>query len=50
MLKQKHPLMQVINFQNGRGIRFLTQYAQYPAPINNHELFYHFQGLTNDGK
>ena len=42
--------MQVINFQNGRGIRFLTQYAQYPSSINNHELFYHFQGLTNDGK
>lgn len=42
--------MQVINFQSGRGVRFLTQYAQYPAPINNHELFYHFQGLTSDGK
>lgn len=42
--------MQVINFQSGRGIRFLTQYAQYPAPINNHEFFYHFQGLTEDGK
>lgn len=42
--------MQVVNFQNGRGIRFLTQYAQYPATINNHELFYEFQGLTNDGK
>lgn len=42
--------MQVINFQGGRGVRFLTEYAQYPAPINNHDLFYHFQGLTNDGK
>ena len=42
--------MQVINFQNGRGVRFLTQYDQYPATINNHELFYLFQGLTNDGK
>jgi hypothetical protein len=42
--------MQVISFQNGRGIRMLTQYDQYPAPINNHELFYHFQGLTQDGK
>lgn len=42
--------MQMINFQNGRGVRFLTQYDQYAAPINNHELFYHFQGLTNDGK
>ena len=42
--------MQVLDFQSGRGIRFLTQYDQYPAPINNRELFYHFQGLTTDGK
>jgi hypothetical protein len=42
--------MQVLDFKNGRGVRFLTQYAQYPAPINNNELFYHFQGLTTDGK
>jgi hypothetical protein len=41
---------QVIPFQNGRGVRFLTQYDQYPAPINNRELVYHFQGLTDDGK
>ncbi|MFT3893769.1 MAG: hypothetical protein QM730_19235 [Anaerolineales bacterium] len=42
--------MQMVEFKTGRGVRFLTQYAQYPAPINNHEMFYHFQGLTNDGK
>ncbi len=42
--------MQVVSFQNGRGVRFLTEYAQYPAPINNRELFYLFHGLTNDGK
>lgn len=41
---------QIVNFQNGRGVRFLAQYDQYPATINNHELVYHFQGLTNDGK
>ena len=41
---------QVVPFQNGRGVRFLTQYDQYPAPVNNNELFYHFQGLTDDGK
>ena len=41
---------QVINFQNGRGVRFVTQYDQYPAIINNRELFYFFNGLTNDGK
>jgi hypothetical protein len=41
--------IQIIPFQNGRGVRTLTQYAQYAAPINNHELFYHFEGLTSDG-
>lgn len=39
-----------VNFQNGRGVRFLTEYAQYYAPINNTDLFYTFQGLTNDGQ
>jgi len=41
--------IQVISFQNGRGVRFLTEYAQYPVSANNHDLFYHFQGVTNDG-
>jgi hypothetical protein len=42
--------IQFISFQNGNGIRFLTEYAQYPAPVNNHELFYHFQGFSDDGE
>ena len=41
--------IQFVNFQNGSGIRFVTQYGQSPIPINNYELFYTFQGLTNDG-
>lgn len=41
--------VQVISFQNGQGVRFLTEYAQYAASANNHDLFYHFQGLTRDG-
>jgi hypothetical protein len=41
---------QIIGFQNGRGVRTLTEYAQYYAPINNNELIYHFQGLTEDDK
>lgn len=40
---------QVISFQNGQGVRFLTEYAQSAASVNNHELFYHFQGVTRDG-
>ena len=42
--------IKLINFQSGTGVRELTQYDQYPAPINNHELFYHFEGLSSDGK
>lgn len=42
--------IKIIPFQNGSGVRSLTQYAQYAAPINNRELFYHFQGLSSDGK
>lgn len=42
--------IRIIPFANGGGgIRWLTQYAQYAAPVNNHELFYHFQGLSADG-
>ncbi|MFT3891046.1 MAG: hypothetical protein QM730_05380 [Anaerolineales bacterium] len=42
--------VQPITFQNGDGVRFLTEYAQYAAPVNNHELFYHFQGFSSDGE
>lgn len=42
--------LKIIPFQNGSGVRALTQYAQYSAPINNREIFYHFQGLTSDNK
>lgn len=41
--------VQAISFQGGSGVRFVTQYAQNTAPVNNHELFYHFQGLSRNG-
>jgi len=41
--------VEYLDFQNGTGVRFLTQYAQSAWPINNYELFYTFQGLTHDG-
>ena len=31
-------------------MRFLTQYGQAANPINNHDLFYTFQGLTHDSR
>jgi hypothetical protein len=45
-----HTQIAFLDFQNGRGVRFLTEYAQYFAPINNTDLFYTFQGLTHDGQ
>jgi hypothetical protein len=42
--------VKVIPFQNGQGVRVVTQYAQGLVPINNHEVIYHFEGLTSDGK
>jgi hypothetical protein len=40
----------VVQFQNGKGVRYLTEYAQSFAPINNKDIFYTFQGLTADGQ
>ena len=40
----------VISFSGGSGIRYLSQYAQYSDPVNSHDMFYSFQGLTTDGK
>jgi hypothetical protein len=42
--------VKVIPFQNGRGVRMITQYAMGRGIINNYELFYHFEGLTDDGQ
>jgi hypothetical protein len=41
---------QVVPFVSGGGIRFITEIAQYNAPINNNDLFYTYQGLTSDGQ
>ncbi|PWB71874.1 MAG: hypothetical protein C3F07_13035 [Anaerolineales bacterium] len=41
--------IQLISFQNGGGVRFVTEYSQYFATINNTDLFYHFEGVTRDG-
>ncbi len=40
---------QILPFASGSGIRFLTEFAQYYVPVNNTDLFYTYQGLTNDG-
>ncbi len=45
-----HTHLQYLDFQNGQGLRYLTQYDQAFIPINNYELIYTYQGLTSDGK
>jgi hypothetical protein len=45
-----HAHYQVVPFSNGNGIRFISEYAQYFAPINNNDMFLIFQGLTSDGQ
>lgn len=39
-----------LDFRNGQGVRFITQYGQAFSPINNVSAFYAFMGLTQDGK
>ncbi|HNK62430.1 MAG TPA: hypothetical protein PLE14_00160 [Anaerolineales bacterium] len=39
-----------LNFQNGKGIRYLTQFDQAFMPANNQEMFYYFHGITSDGQ
>jgi hypothetical protein len=37
-----------LDFSNGSGIRYLTQFNQEPRQINNQEVYYTFQGITAD--
>lgn len=44
-----HAQTNVLSFQNGKGLRYLTCYAQAMVPVDEECLFYTFQGLTQDG-
>ncbi len=39
-----------VDFQNGTGLRYLTQFGQDVYPINNANLLYTYQGLTANGQ
>lgn len=43
-----HARLKYIDFVNGKGVLFLTQYNIEGSLINNQGLAYVFQGLTND--
>ena len=45
-----HAQYSILTFHNGSGIRYLTEFAQYTAAVNNQDLFYTFQGVTSDGQ
>lgn len=45
-----HAAVKFVDFKNGSGVRFLTQYGQDISPVNNHAIFYCYQGITSDGK
>lgn len=37
-------------FRNGAGLRLVTRYAQEVTPTTNDDLFYTYQGLSEDGR
>ncbi len=39
-----------LQFKSGNGLRMISSYAQYPAPVSQYGSFYHYEGLTLDGK
>jgi len=41
--------VEYLTFEGGSGVRFVSQYGQASWPINNSDLFYAYQGLTDDG-
>jgi hypothetical protein len=45
-----HAQSRYLDFSNIQGLRFISQHSQDPHPIMlSHELFYTFQGFTDDG-
>lgn len=39
-----------ISFNGGNGLSMISQYSQFPGPILKDNSFYHYEGLTSDGK
>jgi hypothetical protein len=44
-----HSHLKYIDFKDGKGLMFLTQFNIEPSLVNNQGLIYIFQGLTDDG-
>lgn len=41
---------EIIEFANGRGVRYLSYFSQGINPVLDREVLYTFQGLSNDGE
>jgi hypothetical protein len=39
-----------VKFEGGKGLRYLTYYAQDPSPALESQIFFTFQGITDDGQ
>jgi len=39
-----------VNFKNGHGVRYLTEIFTNFQTVNNKDLYYYYQGITDDGK
>jgi hypothetical protein len=39
----------ILRFNDGSGIRYISEYSESLDPVSNRTLFYTFQGLTADG-
>jgi hypothetical protein len=40
---------QSLSFKNGHGLRYITEILMAVMPVSNDQVFYYYQGLTNDG-
>lgn len=40
----------ILAFNGGTGVRMISQYGQFPGQILKDNSFYHYEGLTSDGK
>ncbi len=49
-VQMMHTHLQYLDFKNGQGLRYLTQYGNGISLINNSGLVYTYQGITSDGK
>jgi hypothetical protein len=45
-----HAQVKFMDFKNGKGVRYLTEWSQGIVPVNSRGLIYTYQGLTSDGK